>query len=168
MTPDLRLIRATLKSEPMLYVTARTPMRAEELSTAMAKAFNALEAFLGSADIGPTGSPMALYSDWDGRMVTLRVAVPVRLADAARAILPVFSGHTPAGPALMARHIGPYARLGETYAAIEKLMHSAGIGMGSLTWEVYHGEPGHTPEAELVTEIFMQIRPDEAERLPLA
>ena len=168
MTPDLRLIRATLRSEPMLYVTARTPMRPEELSTAMATAFNALEAFLGSAGIRPTGSPMALYSDWDGRMVTLRVAVPVRLADAAKAILPVLSGRTPDVPALVARHIGPYARLGETYAAIERLMHSAGIGMGNLTWEVYHGELGHTPEAELVTEIFMQIRPEEAERLPLA
>jgi effector-binding domain-containing protein len=47
-------------------------------------------------------------------------------------------------------------------------MTNAGLPQSTLAWEIYLGEPGVTPDAELVTEIYMQVRPEDAAKLPTA
>jgi len=94
------------------------------------------------------------------------VGFPVSAADAAKATGNILAGSTPGGYAVKAIHKGPYEGLAATYAAVEAQMASAGIAQGPVSWEVYLNEPGTTPAAELVTEIYMQISAEDAAKLP--
>jgi hypothetical protein len=43
-------------------------------------------------------------------------------------------------------------------------MNAQGYAAGDATWEVYFGEPGKTPDQDLITEIYMQLAEPEAAR----
>lgn len=65
---------------------------------------------------------------------------------------PVFCSHTPAGRAVVATHIGPYEKMGETYAACKKWIEENDLKLAGPSWEVY----GHWDEdpAKLRTDIY--------------
>src|SRR5690606_11499637 len=113
--------------------------------------------FLAETGVTPLGPPMAIYSDWAEGMMTTNVGFPVSAADATRAAGEVLSGTTPAGHALKALHHGAYDGLAATYGAIEAQMAAAGAVSSGTSWEVYLNEPGAVPDAELITEIYMQV-----------
>ena len=132
-------------------------MAPEEIAGVMGEAFSAIGAFIGSAGLAPAGPPIAVYRDWDGGKMKIDVGFPVSAADTAKARGEVTAGQTPSGKALKVVHRGPYAKLRETYGALENYMSKAGYAMPALAWEVYLSDPDTTPEADLVTEIYMPV-----------
>jgi effector-binding domain-containing protein len=150
--------------QPMVYVTTRTSMQPHDIRAAMEKSFAILGRFLRRADAMPLAPPLAVYRDWNGRLVTVDVGFPVSEADAAKAKGTVKAGHTPAGPAIKTVHWGSYDKLKDTYDELAKAMNAQGYAAGDATWEVYFGEPGKTPDKDLITEIYMQLAEPEAAR----
>ena len=151
-------------ARPMIYVTTRSSMLPREIGAVMERSFAILGSFMVEAGIVPLAPPLAIYRDWQGQKITIDVGFPVTPADAAKARGEVLSGKTPAGPAIKTVHRGSYDKLKDTYVQLEKAMQAEGYRGGDMSWEVYYGEPGKTPEQDLFTEIYMQLAEPDAVR----
>jgi effector-binding domain-containing protein len=148
-------------AQPMIYVTSRSSMHPDEVRQTMERSFALLGRFMQEEAVLPLAPPLAVYRDWNGQLVTVEVGFPVSAADAAKAKGEIKAGHTPAGPAIKTVHKGPYVGLKDTYALLDEAMKSKGFRPGEVSWEIYFGEPGKTPDEDLITEIYMQLlQPD--------
>lgn len=145
------------KSQPMIFVRRTSAMAPESIGKAMAEAFDALGAFVGKNNVAVAGPALAIYHDYSETGVTMDVGLPVADGDL-KGAGEVQVGETPGGKALKAVHRGPYDKLRETYDALGKQMEESGIPTPTYSWEVYLNEPGTTPDADLVTEIFMPVK----------
>jgi effector-binding domain-containing protein len=148
----------------MLYVTATAAMA--EISAVMGASFATLGQFFGLSGIVPVGPPLAVYHDWSADKTAVDVGFPVSAADVTKASGAILGGTTPGGSALKTVHVGPYDDFPATYAAIAAAMKAAGIPDSTRMWEVYKNEPGTTPDAELVTEIYVSVSPSDATKFP--
>lgn len=142
---------------PMVYVTGRTTMESADISAFIGKAFETLQTFSDRAGLKPTGAPLAVYKDWNGKTMCVELGFPVTATDLAKATGDVLAGRSPAGSAVRAMHEGSYATLRDTYRAMETEMQSRGQRGSGVTWEIYHKGPGMVPETAYETEIFMQL-----------
>ena len=163
---SMEITAVEVTAQPMVYVSARTSMDSAKIGQAINAAFETLGKFFGEAQVVPSGPPLAVYSNWTDNKMTVDVGFPVSAADAQKARGSVLAGSTPSGHALKAIYRGPYDSLTQTYDAIGARMQSAGIAQSGVAWEVYLGEPGVTPDADLVTEIYMQISAEDAAKWP--
>jgi effector-binding domain-containing protein len=161
---DVNITSVELVAEPMIYVTATIPM--SEIPAFMGTAFATLGQFLGTSGVQPLGPPLAVYHDWSGDKTAVDLGFPVSADDATKASGQVLAGMTPDGYALKVVHVGPYDDFPATYAAIGAAMQGAGIPESTRMWEVYLGEPGVTPDAELITEIYTQVSAEDAAKFP--
>jgi effector-binding domain-containing protein len=69
----------------------------------------------------------------------------------------VVYSETPPGMAVTAAHIGPYEKLGTSYAALKEWSSRNGYQLAGTCWEVY-GD-WHEDPAKLRTDIFYLVRP---------
>lgn len=155
MSLTTRVIDAVAR--PMIYVRTRSSMQPQKISATVSMAFATLGRFMGEHDVIPLAPPLTVYSDWEDNQITVDVGFPVSGADAAKATGAVHAGKTPGGPAIKTIHQGAYDKLKETYALLDEAMKAEGYRPGGVSWEVYFGEPGKTPEQDLVTEIYMRL-----------
>lgn len=160
----VKITSVQLSAQPMVYVTATISMA--EIPAFMGAAFTTLDQFFSTSGVAALGPPMAVYHDWSGDKTAVDVGFPVSSADAAKAGDGVLAGMTPNGYALKVVHIGPYEEFPAIYAAIGAAMKEAGIPDSPRMWEVYLSEPGVTPAAELVTEIYSQVAAEDAAKFP--
>ena len=144
-------------AQPMIYVSSRSSMQPDEIRRTMEKSFALLGRFLQEQTVMPLAPPLAVYRDWDGRMVTIDVGFPVSETDASKAKGEIKAGRTPAGPAIKTVHRGSYAGLRTTYALLDEAMKAKGFRPAKVSWEIYFGEPGKTPDEDLITEIYMLL-----------
>ena len=144
------------QSQPMIYVTQTVSMDSEEIGRAMGEAFQKLGTFIGKEGISPAGPALAVYYDYTDTSMKLDVGFPVAAAVLGKAKGDIKAGATPSGTAMKYVHRGAYDKLRETYGEIEKDFAAKGIPMSPVCWEVYLNDPDTTPEADLVTEIFMK------------
>ncbi len=154
----LELEETRIESQPMVAMDSRSAATAEAKAQALAAAYTRIDAFIQGAELQASGAPVAatLSSDADTWMFRAGIPVtgPLPKADAEG---PVSLSATPAGEVLKVTHTGPYASLGDTYAAIDawSTLHKRELGEGS--WEVYVSDPTTTPEADLVTKIYLPL-----------
>lgn len=147
----------SVQAQPMLHVTRTATMAPGDIARAAGDGFASIGAFIGSAGIAPAGAPLALYREWDGTTMTIDIGYPVTPADAARATGEVMAGETPAGKALLAVHPGAYSGLQHTYDGMQAHIRESGLNATGVAWEVYVTDPVTTPEADLVTEVYMLL-----------
>lgn len=145
------------KPQPMIYVRHSVTMDSDEIGRKMGEAFQALGAFLAKEGVAPAGPPLAVYHDYSDSGMTMDVGFPVAAAALGKAAGDIKAGQTPSGKAMKFIHRGPYDKLRDTYGEIEAHFKAEGIPMAPLAWEVYLNDPDSTPEADLITEIFMQV-----------
>lgn len=146
-----------LHAQPMVYIERKCPTDPGSIASVMDEGFTTLGSLIEQAQIRPAGPPLALYSDMVGTQMTVRIGFPVSPGDEVKASGELVAGHTPHGRTLKALHHGPYARLPETYAILEKHFADAHAGLPTLTWERYVSDPDTTAPDELVTEIYMPL-----------
>ena len=67
--------------------------------------------------------------------------------------------HIPAGKYASTVHVGPYERLGDTWARLMgEWLPASGFRVGSgASFEIYKNTPMTTPKDELVTELYISI-----------
>jgi effector-binding domain-containing protein len=143
------------KSQPMIYVRRTSSMAPDDIGKAMGEAFGMLGKFIGENNIAVAGPALSIYHDYSEKGVVMDIGFPVAAGVEAGGEIEL--GETPGGKALKAVHRGPYDTLRNTYDALGDHMKENGIPMPPLSWEVYVSDPATTPEAELVTEIFMPV-----------
>ena len=136
------------------------------ISGAMHGAFEKLGAFLQQHKLRPSGPPRAIYTSYGPQGIGFVVAMPIAARPAA-AIKdgPGFVESIPAGKAMRFTHRGPYADLMKTYGRVTEFLKAKGLMKSEADWarympmwEEYLNDPHTTPEAKLVTYIYLPVR----------
>ena len=133
------------------------------IAAAMGAAFEALMGFLETRKLTPAGPPRSIYETYGPHGVDFVVAVPV----AGPPEKPIAGGPGSVGmldgtKAMRFTHRGPYARLVATYGQINEFLKAKGLMQTEADWakympmwEEYLNDPHTTPEADLITYIYL-------------
>jgi DNA gyrase inhibitor GyrI len=132
------------------------------ISNAMRTTFERLAGFLRQHKLSPCGPPRAIYTAYGPQGVKFVVAIPIPAPPAARTMGPGFVRPLASAKALRFTHRGPYANLKDTYGRITEFLTSRGLMKTQADWarympmwEEYLNDPQTTPEAELLTYIYL-------------
>ena len=102
------------------------------------------------------GRPFVRYSDVGPGLMTMETGTP--LAAPAPGVGEIEAITLPGGPAAVAVHMGPYDKLQETYAAMERWMQQQGVRAAGAPWESYITDPAEDPNpATWRTDVFWPI-----------
>lgn len=161
-TEDVKL--TTINAQPTLAIRAKVPMAeiGARLGELLPKAFMTAQ-MKGAQMVGP---PYVRYLDARlgedgyqpmGEIIEIEAGVPV--ASRVEGEGDVQPYELPGGEAAVGWHIGPYERVGDTYAVLWQLVRAEGRSAGGPPWEVYWTDPGEEPDpAKWRTQVFQPIR----------
>jgi effector-binding domain-containing protein len=138
----------------------------KEIADAMGQAFGVLQQFAQEHAVQFAGPPRSIYTGYGEGGTEFIVAMPIAGAPSgAGGEGPVEVGEIPGGNALRFVHKGPYPQLMETYEKITAWMKAEGMIESDADWakympmwEEYVNDPMSTPEAELITQIYLPLR----------
>ena len=122
-----------------------------------------LFAWLGKAGVAMTGAPFGVYFDdpatTPAESTRYEVAVPVPAGTAADAEAGI--AVKPWGGFSVAKtlHVGPYAKLGPTYAALGAWVAASEYFIAGPAIEFYLNSPMEVPAESLKTEVCFQVLP---------
>ena len=133
------------------------------IAKAIGSTFGQLMGFVGQHKLRPSGPPRCIYTAYGPKGIEFIVAMPVAKPPAK----PVKAGpgsvqSIPGGKALRFTHRGPYANLKNTYGQITEFLKTKGLMKTEADWarympmwEEYLNDPQTTPEADLLTYIYL-------------
>ena len=136
-----------------------------EIGPAMQAAFGTLGRLLKQHELVPAAPPRAVYTTYGAEGTRFIVAMPIA-SSPAEAIdgKAAFVGTLTGGKTLRFTHRGPYAGLMQTYGQITRFMQAKGLMETEADWarympmwEEYLNDPETTPEAELLTHIYLPL-----------
>jgi AraC family transcriptional regulator len=153
--PDFALTR--VEPRPYLYVEGRTRMDPAAIAEALGRAFGTVMDFMDAHGIEGEATPIALYFDYGEDGITFHAGALVAEDDLRAASGEVKPGRTPAGTVLRFTHVGPYASLSESYAAMADHCAKNGLIPAVPTWEIYTDDPDTTPAHRLRTEVHVAL-----------
>jgi effector-binding domain-containing protein len=130
-----------------------------EMATEMGRDFPQMLAAVQTAGLEPTAPPMSVYTKMSmrtGRFDYI-AAMPVAPNTTAAGLAP---GQLTAGRALKVVHTGPYHFIGNAWSSVmsQARAEKHKLNKRRPAIEVYLNDPATTPEAELITEIYVPIR----------
>jgi effector-binding domain-containing protein len=137
------------------------------IAAAIGSGFATLMPFLSSRTLTPNAPPRVVYTGYGAAGMSFTVAMPVASAPEAPPVGSITVGTLPGAKAFRFTHHGAYKNLAQTYNDITAFltvrgwMHSeADWAKYMPMWEEYLNDPDKTPEADLLTYIYLP-RPDE-------
>ncbi len=148
-----------VEAMPYLYEEHSCSMDPSDISATMESAFPSVMSFLSQQQITPR-AVLSVYYSYDPDRMNFRAGFAVSPGDAAKAAGAVKAAATPAGRVLNFTHIGPYAKLRDSYGTMMAHMDKEGLKPGAPTWEVYVNDPMVTPPEELETNVFVSLAED--------
>lgn len=136
-----------------------------DVARAMGTGFEALADYMQRHDIKPSAPPVALYTSFGPEGTDFQLYFPIATAPSG---LPaegqVDVADMPGCRAMRFTHRGPYSGLHVTYARIARFLMARGLMKDENNWsaympmwEEYAGDPAVTPEADLLTYIFLPV-----------
>ena len=136
------------------------------IAGAMRAAFDKLMGFMRELRASPAGPPRAIYTAYGPQGVRFIVAAPITARPpVTRTLGPGFVKNLAGGRAMRFTHRGPYADLAKTYAQITEFLKAKGLMKTEADWarympmwEEYRNDPQTTPEAELLTYIYLPVK----------
>lgn len=146
------------RSLPFLYIATWTSSRPSSIGAVIKVSLAEVSRFMRENEIDAAGDPIAIFSDWNGRLVMVEVGFPVDEQALARADGRVQAGWTPQGMAartVVPRSTPDYAQRHEQFAE-ELRAHK--LRLTGTTWETYAGSAttGLTP-----TTLYAELIPDD-------
>jgi AraC family transcriptional regulator len=146
--------RKDLQPQPALVVRSRVAR--SEIATTIAEGLGKVFAHMAATGSTLAGRPFSRYLSAGPGLLTMEVGVPIAAAGTSGGEVEAVT--LPGGPSAFAVHMGPYDRLQETYAAIERWMESAGVRAGGAPWESYITDPAELPNpADWQTDVYWPI-----------
>lgn len=126
-----------VSSRPMLYIVTCVSDRASSISSTIKSSLDQVRLLMDERGVVAAGEPLAVLSDWTGRLVTVEAGYPIALPVPSLAGSRVQQGPTPAGHAarvVLGSSLVDHAWRHEQFAAE---LRSAGYRLTGVGWEVY-------------------------------
>ena len=144
---------------PIAYVEETTPKDAGAVGAAMGEAFGAIGAYVAASGLQVAGAPLSVNVSETDATYTFHAAFPLAAAPAEPPTEgEVAVGETPSGRTLKIVHVGPYDKLGETYARAAAWAAARGYETGAPSWEQYVSDPGDTAPDQLITNVYFPLK----------
>ncbi|MBI5645842.1 MAG: GyrI-like domain-containing protein [Ignavibacteriae bacterium] len=161
---QLHALEVTVPEAIGVQVRSTVGSNPEEIGPAMGAAMGTLMGYIGQHGLQCVGAPRCVYLEYGPDGTTFLTAMPVAAPPLDAGTGPVSVGPLPSGEAFRFTHTGPYPQIGATYHLITDYMRGKGLMESEADWmkympmwEEYLNDPATTPEAELVTHIYLPI-----------
>jgi effector-binding domain-containing protein len=125
-------------------VIQRGTMTPAEMPVWFPKAYGEIVEFLRTHHTTPTGHPFARYHQLPGGRFEVEAGFPVAAAVDSDAVNQMSS--LPGGMVAVTVHVGPYDKLGDSYAAVAEWLRLRGGTPAGDPWEIYHDPPTGDPD----------------------
>lgn len=156
---DLEIDLVDVLPATIAYASTSSEWNHEAIREAFNRAHAEVVDFLARNQLEASGPPMAITSSYDEAVWRFDVAVP--LADAAEIESDLDSEveirQSFAGEALRGVHVGPFADVSASWDKVAAYAAAHGFEVAGPSWEQYLSNPADTPEAELVTHLFLPV-----------
>jgi AraC family transcriptional regulator len=151
-TPSIE--RQELQPQHALVVKRRVAR--SEIAATIAESLGKTYPYALQNGLAIAGRPFVRYSDVGPGLMTMETGTVIAApAPGAGEIEPIT---LPGGPAAVAVHMGPYDKLQDTYAAMERWMQERGVRAAGAPWESYITDPAEHPDpANWRTDVFWPI-----------
>jgi effector-binding domain-containing protein len=143
----------TSAPQPTLAMRFRSPV--SELPRRFGECYSAIADYLARRGQLPAGPPFAMYHDLDPNALDVEAGFPVSSAMPGEGMIQASA--LPAGETGTGLHVGSYARLAETYDALNGWLSSAGWMPHGPFWESYLDSPLEKSESELRTLLHVPV-----------
>jgi effector-binding domain-containing protein len=142
------------------YIPASAKKDDAAIAAAIGAAYGQVGMFMKKNGLRQAGAVMTVCNKLDDTVYEFDAAVPVDRAPEKEvpADSPVKIRTTFGGKALKAVHKGSYHGLEHTYRQLEAWTAAHGYETAGPAWDEYVSDPGSTPEADLVTNIYMPVK----------
>ena len=154
----LKVTAVQTAADPVVLLTVRAANNPNAVGVALGVAFGRLSGFVNAAGLKQSAAPLAIYRAAENGTLTIDAAIPVQPTGTAPSGQ-VRMAHLPAGPALRAEYQGAHAGLAAARGQLAAYLAAAGLEAAGPAWEQYVSDPAQTPEPQLITHIFVPIKP---------
>jgi effector-binding domain-containing protein/uncharacterized protein YndB with AHSA1/START domain len=163
-TAALQITDVELSALDIVYVPGTSAPDPDAIAAALASAYSALNAFLETNQLQPSGQPLAINEFFDESGWGFEAAIPFSGSEKARARAvqsngPVKIGQMYSGRALKGVHIGPRATLPDTYRQLEDHMAQQHLEQNGRSWEQYMRDSRVTAQEQLETHVYLPVKP---------
>jgi effector-binding domain-containing protein len=153
-----------IEESRLIYFIRDSVMTMDNMSDKYAELYGELGEFVGMNNIQMAGPPISITVEWneETNKYVFDAAFPVMEAN----VDPtgrIQRGATLSGTVLKGTHQGPYDGLYETYTKMFELMEEQGFEYRGLGWEEYMTDLMNTPNEEMITFIYLPVKPKESE-----
>ncbi len=157
---DLQVEETTVPSVLVAYVEATSGKDDQEIAAAIGSGYARVGAFLATRGLKQAAPPITINRKWDDSGYEFDAAIPVDRTPEGEipADSPVKIKSTYTGTALVATHKGPYRGMRSTYDKLFAYSKARGYAENGAPWDEYVSDPGSTPEADLVTRIYLPVK----------
>lgn len=156
----LEVQEAQVAPVTVAFITATSARDEQAIASAVGGAFRQVTLFMSARGLKQAAAPITINTRWDDAGYEFDAAIPVDRAPQREvpAASAVKIKETYAGKALKVVHIGAYRDMPANYDRLTAYMAAAGYDPAGPPWDEYVTDPANTPEADLVTNIYMPVR----------
>ena len=148
-----------VEAVPVAYVEASCGKDEAEIGRTIADSYAEVTKFLTARKVSPAGPPITINTRWDDSGYGFEAALPVDRVpdDPPAADARVRFKQTYAGRAIKVVHRGAYRDMPPTYDKLFAWAAAHGFKQDGPPWDEYVSDPGSTPEAELITNVYLPV-----------
>jgi effector-binding domain-containing protein len=142
------------------YVSSQSSKDTMQIGEAIGAAYAKVVAFMKTNGLKQAGAPITINTRWDDTGYGFDAGIPVDKAPVKEipADSPVKVKQTYAGKTLKVVYKGPYGGMPPSYQKLESFMAARGYESAGPCWDECVSDPGTTPEAELITNIYQPVK----------
>lgn len=157
---DLKVETIDAQAVPVAYTASTSSKDETEIARTIGAAFGQVGKYMATAKLKQAGPVMTINTKWDDSGYGFEAAVPIdRMPDAQPADdAPVRVKQTYAGKVLKVVHKGSYHTMMKDYDQLDSYAAAHGYQRPAPPWDEYVSDPGRTPEADLITNIYMPVK----------
>jgi effector-binding domain-containing protein len=145
---------------PVLVAYTEGPSGGDALAS-LGSAYARIDKFLADRRLTQAGARIRVPASREESGPAFEAAVPIEHEPEkpVPANSPVQVHRSPGGTALRAVHRGPLADVPKTYGKLVAFAAAHGHELVGATWDEFASDPRTTPEADLVTHVFVAVKP---------
>lgn len=157
---DLAITMIDATPVTVAYVASQSSKDPVQIGEAIGAGYAKVLASMKTNGLKQAGPPITINTRWDDAGYGFDAAIPVDKTPekAIPADAPVQLKQTYSGKALKIVFKGPYGGMPPSYQKLEAYMAARGYEAAGPPWDEYVSDPGTTPEAELITNIYQPVK----------